>query len=85
MTLTEKYEYLNVFKPYVVLFLNSVYNKKGEPIIIDYMENYLSPNDHEEFRKIILSQHKSLININHSLIELTKTNIETYKLFFNKK
>ncbi len=85
MTLTEKYKHLDVFKPYVVFFLNSVYNKKGEPIIIDYMEGFLPPKEHEEFRKKILSQHKSMINFNHTLIELCKTNIEIFNLFYNEK
>ena len=79
MTLTEKYKHLDIFKPYFLLWLNLTYDEKGEPWIIKVMNGYLSKEEQVTFRQYVLDSHKGMIEMNHNLAEITKTNINYIK------
>jgi hypothetical protein len=89
MTLTEKYKSLKAFEPYFKTFMSYYYSPSGEPKIIEIMEGYLSDENHKIFRKNVLLQHKELIKLNHSILELHKLNINNIKIyldnFYNKQ
>ena len=89
MTLTEKYKTLKIFEPYFKTLMSNCYDVSGEPKIIEFMEQYLCPKNYDIFRKNILLQHKELIKLNHSILELQKHNIDIIKIFlddiYNKK
>lgn len=79
MTLTEKYKHLDIFKPYFLLWLNLTYDEKGEPWIIKVMNGYLSKEEQVTFRQYVLDSHKGMIEMNHNLAEIAKTNINYIK------
>ncbi len=83
MTLTEKYKHLDVFKPYFILWLNLTYDEKGEPWSTRLLSDYLNEDDKVLIRKLILEQHKNLIEINHNTAFFYKNTVEINKILFN--
>lgn len=78
MTLSEKYKHLDIFKPYFILCLNLTYDEKGEPWIIKIMEDQLSREYLAKFISSVLSYHKNLIEINHSVLDIQKRSINMF-------